>query len=115
MKFLVDQSAPARLVPFLQSRGHDATRVGADYPPGLADTDVLAIAHREQRILIASDRDFGELVFARAQSHAGVIYFRLSTATLAVHTARLTEVLTRHADELDAFLVVTDRTVRVRR
>jgi predicted nuclease of predicted toxin-antitoxin system len=76
---------------------------------------VLAIAHRERRILIPSDRDFGEFVFVRAQPHSGVIYFRLSTTFLAVYIARLTDVLTHHADDLDAFLVVTDRTVRVRR
>lgn len=102
-------------LPFLRSRGHDATRVGAEYPHGLADADVLAIAHREQRILIASDRDFGELVFAHAQPHAGVIYFRLSTTTLAGHVARLIEVLAKHASDLDAFLVVTDLAIRVRR
>ena len=92
-----------------------ATRVGAEYPHGLADADVLAIAHRERRILIASDRDFGELVFVQAQRHSGVIYFRLSTTVLAVYIARLTDVLTHHPGDLDAFLVVTDRAVRVRR
>lgn len=115
MRFLVDQSSPARLEGFLRSHGHDATRVGRQYLHGLADIDVLAIAHAEQRVLITNDRDFGELVFVRAQPHAGVIYFRLSTTTLAGHVARLMHVLAHHAADLGAFLVVTDHTVRVRR
>jgi predicted nuclease of predicted toxin-antitoxin system len=108
VRFLVDQSAPARLVEFLHSQGHDATRVGAEYPHGLADVDVLAIAAQEGRILLTSDRDFGELIFVRAQPHSGVIYFRLTTTTLAGHIARLTHVLAHYSDDLDAFLVVTD-------
>lgn len=115
MRFLIDQSAPARVSDFLRALGHDVTRVGADYPEGLDDRDVLAIACSERRILLANDRDFGELVFVHKQPHAGVIYFRLSSTRLAAYEARLTDVLERHQHELDAFLVVTDRTVRIRR
>lgn len=77
MKFLFDQSADRRLLPYLQSLGHDVTAIGANYPSGLPDEEVLAIAQREQRILVADDRDFGELVFSKRQAHVGVIYFRL--------------------------------------
>jgi hypothetical protein len=36
------------------------------YPAGLADEQVLEIARTEQRILIANDKDFGELAFRRS-------------------------------------------------
>ena len=114
MRFVVDESADARLAMHLRRLGHDATLVAQDYRPGLPDQEVLAIAHREGRILITDDRDFGELVFRHRQAHAGVIYFRLSTTVLAVRSARLDAVLTHHPHELDQFLVVTDRSVRVR-
>ena len=114
-RFLLDQSADARLVPFLRSLGHDATRVGADYRPGLSDVDVLAIAYNEGRLLVTDDRDFGELVFQRGLPHAGVIYLRLGDdADLALRIARLSHVLMHHADVLDRFLVVTRHRVRVR-
>jgi predicted nuclease of predicted toxin-antitoxin system len=77
MRFLLDQSADARLGPHLHGRGHDVTRVGKEYPHGIPDDEVLAIAHRERRILIADDRDLGELIFRLRQPHAGVILFRL--------------------------------------
>jgi hypothetical protein len=44
MRFLLDQSAEARLGVFLQTEGHDVTRVARDYPAGLPDDQVLAIA-----------------------------------------------------------------------
>ncbi|MGH2534398.1 MAG: DUF5615 family PIN-like protein [Thermomicrobiales bacterium] len=116
MRFLLDESADARLAPFLRSAGHDVSAKAVDHQASLADRAVLAIAHREQRVLITDDRDFGGLVFVQKQAHAGVIYLRLGARTeLATKIDRLNEVLTRFADELDQFLVVTEDRVRVRR
>lgn len=115
MRFLLDQSAEARIGAFLQSVGHDVTRVARDYPAGLPDDEVLAIAHAERRILIANDRDFGELVFRHRQPHHGVIYFRLPLdSTAEEKIGRLGELLTTHQADLDKFLVVTPRGTRVR-
>jgi predicted nuclease of predicted toxin-antitoxin system len=115
LRFLLDQSADARLLPYLRSLGHDAVRIGKDYPPGLLDTTVLSLAVAEQRILITDDRDFGELVVTKRQPHTGVIYFRLGEyAELSLKIARLDHVLSHYADQLDQFLVVTRTTVRVR-
>jgi predicted nuclease of predicted toxin-antitoxin system len=115
MKFLLDQSTDARLGSYLTAHGHDATRIGAEYPSGLPDLAVLAIATREKRILITDDRDFGALVFLANRPHAGVIYLRLgSYAALSVKQARLGYVLTHYATQLDQFLVVTVRRVRIR-
>ncbi len=116
MKFLLDQSSDARLVPYLRSLGHDATRIAQDYPPGLPDAEVLAIAHREGRILITDDRDFGELIFSRGWQHSGVIYLRLGEyAPLETKIERVSQVLEHYAEQLDQFLVVTHSQVRVRR
>jgi predicted nuclease of predicted toxin-antitoxin system len=116
MKFLLDQSTDARLIPHLRALGHDATRIAADYPAGLPDEEVLAIAHREGRVLITDDRDFGELIFRLKQPHAGVIYLRLGEyAELSTKIERVDHVLSQYSDQLDQFLVVTPGNVRVRR
>ena len=115
MRFLVDQSADARILPHLQQLGHDVTRVARDYLAGLPDHDVLDIAYRERRTLIACDRDFGELVFVRQHRHAGVILLRLgSSPPLELTLARLDEVLARHVADLHRFLVVVPHLIRVR-
>jgi predicted nuclease of predicted toxin-antitoxin system len=114
MKFLLDQSTDARLIPFLKTLGHDVTRIGSHYPPGLPDQEVLPLAKQKQRILITDDRDFGELVFRLQQPHAGVIFLRLGTyAPLSLKSERLSYVLTNYSDQLDQFLVVTKDTVRI--
>jgi predicted nuclease of predicted toxin-antitoxin system len=114
MKFLIDASSDARLVTHLRSLGHEVTRVGTDYPATLPDHEVLSTAHREQRILITDDRDFGELVFRLRQPHAGVIYLRLATTRITVRLARLDAVLRQYGEQLDQFLVVTEEDIRAR-
>jgi predicted nuclease of predicted toxin-antitoxin system len=100
MKFLFDQSADFRLIPYLRQHGHDVTAISRDYPHGLADEDVLAIARSEKRILVVTDRDFGDLIFHQGFSHTGVLLFQLPGAPLGTKIERLTTVLEEHADEL---------------
>jgi predicted nuclease of predicted toxin-antitoxin system len=115
MNFLFDQSADFRLIAHLRELGHDVTAVSRNYPPGLADENVLAIARQEQRILVVADRDFGELIFHQGLAHAGVLFFRLPGANLQSKIEHLEEALQEHADELAAseFLVVTPGQIRV--
>lgn len=114
MRFLLDQNIDARLVPVLVSHGHAVTRIGRDHPHDMSDEDILALAYREQRVVVTNDRDFGELVFRHGRPHAGVILFRLGSADLPTKVARLTEILTHHGDELRSFIVATPDSVRVR-
>jgi predicted nuclease of predicted toxin-antitoxin system len=115
MTFLLDQSTDARLLPYLRDLGHDATRIGSDYPSGVPDEEVLAISQKEGRILITDDRDFGELIFRRGYAHCGVIFLRLGDyAELSTKIERLSHTLTNYQAQLNQFLVVTRRGVRVR-
>jgi predicted nuclease of predicted toxin-antitoxin system len=115
MKFLFDQSADFRLIPHLRELGHDVEAISRNYPPGLADADVLAIARQEQRILVVADRDFGELIFHQGLAHAGVIFFRLPGAPLQTKLEHLYRALDEYAGELERseFLVVTPGQIRV--
>src|SRR5919112_6741278 len=100
MKFLFDQSADFRLIAHLRQLGHDVTAISRDYPHSLADEEVLAIAWREQRILLVADRDFGELIFHQGLAHPGIIFFRLPGAPLQTKIEHLDAVLEKYADEL---------------
>lgn len=91
------------------------TAIGKDYPSGLADEDVLAIAVREQRTLITSDLDFGELVVRYESAHTGIILFRLNETDVQLKRTWLGHVLDQYGDDLPDFIVITDRAVRVRR
>jgi predicted nuclease of predicted toxin-antitoxin system len=115
MKFLFDQSADFRLIAHLRQLGHDVSAISRNYPPGLADEDVLAIARQEQQILVVADRDFGELIFHQRLGHAGVLFFRLPGESLQTKIDHLDRVLQEHADDLAAgeFVVVAPGNIRV--
>lgn len=116
MRFLLDENADARLVPYLAALGHDVAQIGTEYPASFTDEQVLTIAQTETRILITNDRDFGELIFRLRQPHTGVILFRLGAYTeLTMKISRLGHVLERFSTQLDQFLVVEPHRVRVRR
>jgi predicted nuclease of predicted toxin-antitoxin system len=117
MKFLFDQSADFRLIAHLRQLGHDVSAISRNYPPGLADEDVLAIARQEQRILVVADRDFGELIFNQGLARAGVLFFRLPGAQLQTKIEHLDKALQEHAVDLAAgeFMVVTAGQIRIAR
>ncbi|MGH2356213.1 MAG: DUF5615 family PIN-like protein [Chloroflexota bacterium] len=115
MPFLLDESADFPLATHLKEWGHDVTAIAHDYPHALSDQDVLAIAVREQRVLITNDLDFGELMVRRRLPHAGVILFRLGEEGVPTKVAWLSYVLAHYTDRLRDFIVVSDRGVRIRR
>ncbi len=99
---------------YLSASGHDVTAVALDYARSIKDHEVLAIARAEGRILITNDKDFGELVHRSRLPHAGVILFRFPLeATAQQKIAALERLLDTHRAQLDRFLVVTPRGVRV--
>lgn len=77
MRFLADENIPAAAVAALKAAGNDVAWVRSE-SPGVADRDVLAWAVREGRVLLAFDKDFGELARAWTPPGAGgVVLFRL--------------------------------------
>ena len=71
MKFLLDANVEFRLATFLTSLGHDVKTIAHDFPASLTDHEVLALAVKEQRILLTNDRDYGELIFRQHLPHRG--------------------------------------------
>src|SRR4051794_7867780 len=112
MRFLLDESADGRLAPVLRELGHDVSVISIDHPHALPDRDVLAIAVAEQRILIAADKDFGELVFREHLHHAGVILFRLQLLSLEHKRERLLAALAEYKTAPSRYLVVADALIR---
>jgi predicted nuclease of predicted toxin-antitoxin system len=75
MRFLADESCDFMVVRALRAAGHEVEAI-AERSPGMIDSDVLALAADEGRILLTEDKDFGQLVFARIREHSGVILVR---------------------------------------
>jgi predicted nuclease of predicted toxin-antitoxin system len=115
VRFLVDESTGPAVARWLREQGHDAVAV-RDVARGAEDEDVLRKAAVEKRILIANDKDFGEMIFRRRQPHAGAVLLRLSDETDENKIRVVEQVLNRFATQLsDNFFVATEDNIRIAR
>lgn len=76
MKFITDENLGIKIPQFLKSLGYDVISV-IEVALSKPDTDILKLANEENRILLTTDKDFGELVFKEKLIHSGVILLRL--------------------------------------
>ena len=74
MRALVDENIPRMTVDGLRELGHDVKDIRGTTDQGLADSDLWAIAIREERLLITTDKGFTEY---RAVPHHGILVVRL--------------------------------------
>jgi predicted nuclease of predicted toxin-antitoxin system len=112
MRFIVDECTGPAVARWLEDEGHDAFSV-FDEAPGISDTEVIRRAHRERRILITNDKDFGEKVYRQNHPHHGIVLLRLDDERSQSKIAVLRPLLRDYGDRLsDQFVVATDEQVR---
>jgi predicted nuclease of predicted toxin-antitoxin system len=95
----------------LLAGGHDVRWTG-DLAQDPGDRDILAQAHREQRVLVTLDKDFGELAIRHGLPHCGIV--RLVDIRARQQGAICQLVLARYADELTKGAIITVEAGRVR-
>jgi predicted nuclease of predicted toxin-antitoxin system len=113
MRILANENFPGDAVRALRASGHDVVWVREENP-GNTDSEILAQAQREERLLITFDKDFGELAFRmRLPALQGIILFRISAPTSVYVATRVVEVISLRSDWYGHFSVVDDISIRM--
>ncbi len=88
MRFAIDACVPEQLAEALRAMGADV--VSAAGRPAMPDDEVLSGAVARDRVLITSDKDFGDLVFRDGRAAVGIVLLRFDvvSASIAEATAR---------------------------
>lgn len=99
MRFLADESCDFAVVRALRVAGHDVAAI-AEEQPGLADRDVIARAESENRIVLAEDKDFGQLLFSAGGGCVGCVLLRFPAGVRASLGADVVHIVETLGDRL---------------
>jgi predicted nuclease of predicted toxin-antitoxin system len=112
MRFAVDACVPAQLAEALTALGADV--VSGAGRPAMPDEEVLRGAVARDRVLITTDKDFGELVFRRGQAAVGVVLIRMDITSQEVATHIAQRIAALADDGRGVFAVLEEDGARVR-
>jgi predicted nuclease of predicted toxin-antitoxin system len=77
IRFLADENVPSAVVRFLKDKGFDLKEVRGAGIAGESDDAVIALARKEERVLLTFDRHFANILAYPPSSHHGIIRIRI--------------------------------------
>jgi predicted nuclease of predicted toxin-antitoxin system len=104
MKILLDTCVWGGARTNLEVAGHDVIWAG-DWPEDPGDEEILARAHKEGRILVTLDKDFGEIAIVHKTKHSGIV--RLVNFSARQQGVICLRVIDRYGNELQSGAIVT--------
>jgi predicted nuclease of predicted toxin-antitoxin system len=84
---------------WLATNGYDMVAIRS-LNPDMSDDDILAIAVREQRLVVTMDKGFGESVHRHKAANAGVLLLRLDDAMSQEKAAVIAKIFSERGDDL---------------
>lgn len=116
MKFLADMGVSPLTVRKLKEEGYDAIHLNEQGLFRMLDSDIMAKAKNESRIVLTFDLDFTDLLAASADRLPSVIIFRVKKTLPNFVSSRLLTVLSECSEILPngAIIIIEDYRYRVR-
>jgi len=111
MKIMLDTCVWGGVRKVLTEAGHNVIWIG-DWEQDPGDIEILTLAHKDRRILITLDKDFGELAVVHDYPHYGIL--RLVNLSTKQQAALSTAIIEKYGDELYAGAILTVDANRVR-
>ncbi len=91
MRILVDVSLSENIVDFLNSLGHDTIWSGALMPATSPDTDIVARAMEDRRVILTRDLDFSRIIEGLGERGPSLITLRMGGWPLEAIVRSLSE------------------------
>lgn len=113
MKFLLDENISPKIGYWLKEQKYEI-KLAAEDLHQFSDTKILETAAVGDFILITTDKDFADLVYAQSLKHKGIVLFRLRINTSEFMMKRLQALLKKHKNLSNKFIVVGDSRIRIK-
>lgn len=116
MRFKIDENPPVECVELLRQVHHDATTAVAEGLRGAVDPDLIAVCHREERILITLDQGFGDIRAYPPHRFPGIIVLRPQRQDKRRILELLSKLITRLTEEplANRLWIVEETRIRIR-
>jgi len=114
LRFLLDMGISQSVASWLRSRGHDAIHLNDEHLFKLQDISILEKALSENRIILTTDMDFGQLLAFNTSRQASVIQFRTSVFTPGNIRQKLELLFDEFSDHFDEAFIITIEDNRTR-
>jgi len=115
--FLADENISPESADHLEALGYACHSLRREGPWQLSDSEIIAMAKREGRIIITHDLDFGERYYFAIEGEIGIIVLRLRHQTVEVVNDVLERLLKARVlteEELQrALVILSENTYRV--
>jgi predicted nuclease of predicted toxin-antitoxin system len=117
VRFLADMGVAVGVVAWLNATGHDARHLRDEGLQRLPNGGIFEKAHREARILLTFDLDFGEIAALARGNPVSVVVFRLHNTRSAHVIARLKAALEASSEAFGrpGVIVIEEARHRIRR
>ena len=117
MRLKLDENLPRRVERFLENAGHDCSTVVEEGLGGAVDSQVVAAATGEGRMVVSLDRGFGDVRAYPPGSHPGILVLHVSDQAPGMLVEALQAFLSdHHLDEFEGCVVILEAgRIRVRR
>jgi len=114
VRFLVDMNVDIRVAEWLRSQGHDVVHLRDEGLQRMPNGEIFEKALTENRVVLTSDLDFGEIAAALKDTSGKVLLLRLHNSRARHVIGRLDNVIPRVVDDLEMGAVVTVEETRHR-
>lgn len=114
IKFLADMGISQTIVHWLKEQGFEVVHIRDINMHRSLDSEILAEAKKDNRIVLTCDLDFGDLLAASGESYPSVVIFRLENETPSNMIKRLKQVLVESSEALRSGAVITVEEARHR-
>ncbi|NBC06582.1 MAG: hypothetical protein GVY26_05250 [Bacteroidetes bacterium] len=115
MRFLANENYPRPSIEYLKSKGHYVKSIQEELG-GSSDEEVIAIAERENLVILTFDSDYGELLFKyQREAPPSVVYFRFKGKSPSESGKMLAELLGTELEIRGHFTVIEETGVRQRK
>ncbi len=104
--FLTDENIHPGVVEFLRSKKLDVVTTEEAGLQGKSDESLLHVSHKQNRIVLTHDRDFGKLAIAQLQPLVGIIFLRPGHKDADFSIKTLTAIFNANIEVQPPFIIV---------